>query len=84
MLLASGEGAGARLYIVGAKGDWRTSLDAFEGRQGSVLRVIAAKDGSTIHEQPLPGIPVLDGLSAAGGRLYVSLADGRVLCLGRR
>ncbi|MHC4249204.1 MAG: outer membrane protein assembly factor BamB family protein [Planctomycetota bacterium] len=82
MLLQSGEETSARLYIVGAKGDWRTSLDAHEGKQGSVLRVVSVKDGKTLHEQPLPGLPVFDGLSAARGRLYVSLTDGRVLCLG--
>jgi hypothetical protein len=37
-----------------------------------------------LAEQGIPGYPVFDGLSAASGRLYVSLTDGRILCLGAR
>jgi len=81
-MLVAGEGEEKRLFVVGAKGDWVISQDAYEGKEGSVLRVMSIKDGSTIAEQPLPGLPVFDGLSAAGGRLFVSLRNGRVLCLG--
>jgi hypothetical protein len=28
--------------------------------------------------------PVFDGMAAAGGRLYLSLMDGSILCLARR
>jgi len=71
-----------RLFIARAEGDRVTSRDAYEGKQGIVLRVGSIKGGSTIAEQPLTGLPVSDGVSAANGRLYLSLRDGRVLCLG--
>ena len=57
-------------------------LAAFEGRAGAVLQVRAAADGALVKEYPLPVPPVFDGMSAAGGRLYVALEDGTVLCLG--
>jgi len=83
-MLLAGEGAEKRLFVTGAKGDWVISQDAYEGKQGSVLRVMSVGDGKTISEQRLPAPPVFDGLSAAGGRLYLSLTNGRILCLGRK
>jgi len=83
-MLVAGEGEEKRLFVVGAKGDWVISQDAYEGKEGCVLRVISVKDGRTVSEQPLPHLPVFDGLSAGGGRLFVSLADGRVSCLGEK
>jgi len=55
---------------------------AIEGRKGGVLGIYARKDGKKIAEQKLDGAPVYDGLAAANGRLYLSMTDGRVLCLG--
>ncbi|MFV1965361.1 MAG: PQQ-binding-like beta-propeller repeat protein [Pirellulaceae bacterium] len=54
---------------------------SFAGQKGVFLRVVSATDGKQISETELPGMPVFDGLSAAGGRLYVSLKDGTVICL---
>ncbi|HEX7897575.1 MAG TPA: PQQ-binding-like beta-propeller repeat protein [Planctomycetota bacterium] len=45
------------------------------------LRRVSAKDGSDLGELDLPK-PVWDGVAAANGRLYVSTADGRLICLG--
>ena len=45
--------------------------------------VVSVTDGETIAERDLPGLPAFDGMSVTGGRLYVSLADGRILCLGQ-
>ncbi len=47
-----------------------------------VLRTIAAADGKTIAEIKLDCEPVFDGMAAAHGRLFLSLKDGSVLCLG--
>ena len=57
------------------------ALDAWEGRKGATLREVAAADGRTLSEIPLDARPAWDGLAAAGGRLYLSTADGRVVCL---
>jgi hypothetical protein len=81
-MVLAGEGADKRLFVTGAKGDWVISQDAYEGKLGSILRVMSVEDGKTISEQRLPSIPVFDGMSAAQGRLYISLTNGRILCLG--
>ncbi len=83
-MLVAGEDTEKRLFVVGAKGDWVISRDAYEGREGCVLRVISVKDGSIIAEQSLPHLPVFDGLSASDGKLFVSFTDGCILCLGQR
>ncbi len=44
---------------------------------------MSIEDGKTISEQPLPALPVFDGMSTAHGRLYLSLTNGRIVCLGR-
>jgi outer membrane protein assembly factor BamB len=51
------------------------------GRNGG-LAVLDAADGSQKGEYDLPA-PVWDGMIAAGGRLYVTTKEGRVLCLGK-
>jgi outer membrane protein assembly factor BamB len=54
---------------------------ALEGRGGASLQVFSAKDGSPIKSYPLASPPAFDGLSAAGGRLYLATQDGKVICL---
>jgi outer membrane protein assembly factor BamB len=46
------------------------------------LRAYAAADGKPLNEMALPK-PVWDGLAAAGGRLFLSTAEGTVVCLGK-
>jgi outer membrane protein assembly factor BamB len=48
---------------------------------GGKLRLVSAKDGSSLREMDVPK-PVWDGLAAAQGRLFLSTADGRLVCLG--
>ena len=59
------------------------ALAGFRGREGVYLRVVAAADGSKVSECRLEGMPVFDGMAAAGGKVYLSLASGSVVCLGR-
>jgi hypothetical protein len=55
---------------------------AYEGEKGVFLRVVASADGKKVAEQKLSALPVFDGLSAAGGKLFLSLKNGSVVCLG--
>jgi len=55
---------------------------AFEGRQGASLQVFSTKDGSLVKSQRLSSLPAFDGLSAAGGRLYLATRNGKVICFG--
>lgn len=56
------------------------ALAAFSGEKGVLLQVVSAADGKTLSEQKLSSMPVFDGMSAASGRLYISLKDGTVEC----
>lgn len=58
-------------------------LAASEGRRGAVLVTFDPRDGRKLHKCKLDAAPALDGMSAAGGRLYMAALDGSVWCLGR-
>ncbi len=57
---------------------------AFEGRRGGLLQVVSVSDGGKLAELNLESAPVWDGMAAAYGRVYLSLKDGNILCLGPR
>lgn len=58
--------------------------EALAGKQGGLLWAVAKADGKRLAEHKLESPPVFDGMAAAGGRLYVAMLDGSVLCLGDR
>jgi hypothetical protein len=58
-------------------------VSVFEGNEGAVLWAVS-KSGNKLSEQQLDGLPVFDGMIAAGNRLYFATTDGRVICLGQR
>ena len=57
---------------------------AYEGHMGGVLWAAAADTGEKLAEYKLDAPPAWDGMAVAGNRLFVSLADGRVLCMEPR
>ena len=60
----------------------RAQEEAWLGKQGAVLSVVSADGGEKLLQRKIPAIPVWDGMIATGGRLYLALKDGTVLCLG--
>jgi len=74
--------AGDRLFLAGPPRSALQLAEAFDGERGGRVAVVSAADGNTVAEYELDALPACDGLAAAGGRLYLSTADGRVLCLG--
>ncbi len=62
----------------------RDALDSFEGRKGALMWAVNKSDGKKMAEYKLDSSPVFDGMSAANGRLYLSMKNGRVLCFGGR
>jgi outer membrane protein assembly factor BamB len=54
---------------------------ALEGREGALLWAVSASDGKKLAEYKLESVPVWDGMAAANGRLYLSMRNGRVLCM---
>ena len=56
---------------------------AFLGRQGALLCAVDANDGKPLAQYKLTPPPVFDGMIAAQGRLFVSLQNGSLVCLGQ-
>jgi outer membrane protein assembly factor BamB len=55
--------------------------EALEVRRKGSLLAVSGNDGTTLADYDLKSPPVLDGMAAAYGRLYISMKDGSVLCL---
>ena len=53
-----------------------------EGRMGGLLVVASKKDGKELARYDLADVPTWDGMSAADGKLFVSLKNGSVVCFG--
>jgi len=54
---------------------------AIEGRKGAVLMAVSTADPDESAQYQLDSPPIFDGMAAAGGRLYMSTVDGKVLCM---
>jgi len=68
----------------GPKAGIREQEAALRGDAGGLLWAVSAEDGSRLAEYRLAAPPIMDGMAAAGGRLYLSLMNGTVICLGGR
>jgi hypothetical protein len=78
--------AGETLFICGPadvvkEGD---EMASFEGRLGSELWAMSAKDGSVLAKHHLDEMPVFDGMAAAAGRIFVTTAGGEVIAMEGR
>ena len=81
MLLA---GAPAqRLFVAGVPDQIAADdpLAFIEGRRGAKLLVLDADTGKQAAEMELDAPPVWDGMAAAYGRLYMTTAKGKLMCL---
>jgi len=56
------------------------ALASFKGDKGVMIRVVDKKDGRIISERKLDAMPVFDGMSAAHGKVFLSLKSGQVQC----
>jgi len=78
--------AGETLFVAGVPDianptDRFATLAVLKGDKGAQLQAYAAADGRKLAEYELTAPPVFDGLIAAGGRLYWSTTDGKVMCM---
>jgi hypothetical protein len=75
-----------RLFVCGPPDvmDPADPTGAFEGRKGAILRAYSAGDGKMLFEKELDAPPVLDGLIAAPGGLFLSATDGSILRLAAK
>ena len=60
----------------------RQQNEALLGDQGGILWVVDATSGKKLAELKLKSLPAWDGLAAANGRLFLSTADGKIICFG--
>ena len=60
------------------------ALRRWQGGRGGILWALSREDGARLAEYDLPAGPVFDGMAAAGGRLYVALTDGSIVCLSQQ
>ena len=54
---------------------------AWEGKNGGVLWAVSAADGKKLAALKLDSPPAWDAMAAAGGRLFIPLKNGSMLCL---
>ena len=47
----------------------------------SVLQVYSTDDGKRTSEYKLEGDPIFDGAAAAYGQLFISLKNGKLVCM---
>lgn len=70
--------AGQTLFIAGPADV--LDFDAKDPAGKVSFRAVSTEDGSTLAEYTLRASPVYDSFAAAGGRLYFTTVDGRVMC----
>ncbi|MFQ6133025.1 MAG: PQQ-binding-like beta-propeller repeat protein [Armatimonadota bacterium] len=78
--------AGQRLIVAGAPDvvDPQDPLGAFEGRKGAKLWIVSTSDGTRLAAYMLEGLPVFDGMAVAYRRLWLSLQNGKLICMDGR
>jgi len=64
------------------KAEMAEQTDAFRGKSGGILQVVAAECGETITEMKLDCLPAFDGMAAAEGRLFIVAENGELVCYG--
>jgi hypothetical protein len=75
---------GKLLFVAGPverREDDPDPLAPYRGEGDGKLVVLDAAEGKQLAELGLPSQPVFDGMAAAGGRLFISMTDGSVVCL---
>lgn len=72
--------AGEMLFVAGPADGAGLWPCADSQRPAPQLLAISTADGSVLARYELPGVPIFDGMAAADGRLYISLAGGAVAC----
>jgi hypothetical protein len=72
--------AGNTLFVAGPKSSKEIYFD--DENAPSVLAAFDTKNGETLSQTSLDSQPVFDGMAAASGRVYISMINGEVICLG--
>jgi outer membrane protein assembly factor BamB len=73
--------AGDTLFAAGAPGEELLPAANAVTPTGGVLLALSATDGAEQARCDLDAPPAFDGLAAAYGKLYLTTADGKIVCL---
>ena len=73
--------AGETLFVAGPTMPGTTEPDFDDALSPSLLTAVSASSGRDVSTCKLAAQPVFDGMAAAGGRLYVALGNGTIICL---
>ncbi len=76
--------AGNKIFAAGPLGTGTHSMAEFTGEKGIILRVLDTSDGAKLAQYELDTMPVWDGLITAGGKVYLTMHDNRLICLKER
>ncbi len=74
--------AGKVLFIAGPRGDAGSAFSSHDADQGALLVALSTSNGAELARYPLGASPEFDGMIAAADRLYLSLGNGSLLCMG--
>ena len=73
--------AGDTLFAAGAPLDAFNELGERDPDCRGLLLAVSSRTGKIVDRFETETPPVFDGMAAAGGRLYVTLENGRLICL---
>jgi len=71
------------LFLAGPPIDVAGGLKDPDEDEGAMLVAISTADGSELGRCPLDSAPVLDGMAAANGKLYMATRKGTVVCMAK-
>ena len=57
-------------------------LDGWYGKNGGVLEILSKKDGKVIQKVKLESPPKWDSMIVAYDKIYMTLMNGKIICLG--
>jgi hypothetical protein len=77
----AGSGQGKVLFVAGPAADAGGRPEGRDGGRGGLLMAVSASDGRPLAQHRLGAPPVFDGMAAAGGRLYIALENGQLVCM---
>ena len=69
------------LFVAGLSTSASERTETQGETQPAVLMAVSTEDGQVTAQYPLDSQPVFDGMAAGDGRLYLSLANGHLLCM---
>ena len=69
------------VFIAGPPTDADGGPKERDRNHGALLMAASASDGTELAQYRLDASPVIDGMAAANGRLYLSLENGKLLCM---